>query len=387
MLEFSPHVTAIVGLNNHGKSAVFRACRKILRDYPDGILFIREKQKYSSIEITTDSGVIERIVRKDKSSDSNVYKVDGVQFTKFGKTGIPAEVLNKLEVSSLQKFGDVEFDINFQHQLDPLFLISGDGLASIRGKVIGRVSGVDYAERAVQMASAELKSINRDIDQNVIDTKQNEEKLARYETIPELIEQLTYVDSLQEKQDDADREIDNFIVIKNDLINIISEATFVSNKIKLLDIDIYTSYEEISRINGLIDSIVYCIDIKEQMESADKMSAIKVPCIDDVESINKNIILVDSVISIKQNLDRLGNIGEINIPNIKSVESAEDRVRQLVVKMGELEKLSEDLNEIQHKVGEVEANLDLNEEKFNKLKDDLGVCPICDRPFDHEKES
>jgi hypothetical protein len=382
MLEFSPHVTAIVGLNNHGKSAIFRACRKILRDYPDGILFIREKQKYSSVEITTDLGVIERIVRNDKSSDSNVYRVDGVQFTKFGKTGIPIEVLNKLEVSSLQKFGDVEFDINFQHQLDPLFLISGDGLASIRGKVIGRVSGVDYAERAVQMASAELKSINRDIDQNVADIKQNEEKLARYETIPELIKQLVWVDSLQEKQDDADRKIDNFIIIKNDLIDIISEATSVSNKIKLLDIDIYTAYEEISRINGLIDSIVYCIDIKRQIESADKISAIEVSNMDNIEAINKNISSVESTISIKLNLDRLYKISEINIPNIKNVESAEDGVRRLVVKMGELEKLSEDLNEIQHKIGEVEANLDLSEKKFNKLKDDLGICPICDRPFD-----
>ena len=41
-LEFSEDVTAIVGLNNHGKSVVFRALQKCIRDIPNGTSFITD---------------------------------------------------------------------------------------------------------------------------------------------------------------------------------------------------------------------------------------------------------------------------------------------------------------------------------------------------------
>ncbi|MCK9428741.1 MAG: AAA family ATPase [Candidatus Omnitrophica bacterium] len=383
-ISFAKHVTAIVGLNNNGKSAIFRACRKVLRDYPEGVLFIREKQKFSSIELTTDSGVIERIVRNDKSAENNVYKVDGLQFTKFGKTGIPIEVLEKMEASPLQQFGDVEFDINFQQQLDPLFLISGDGLASVRGKVLGRVSGVDYAERAVQMASAEIKSLSRDIEQNIKDTKQNEEKLSQYETVPELIETLCLIDSLQEKQDDVDREIEHLSVIHKDLANIVSEVVKINSITKALDVDVYSIYQEINQLGNIVKTLEYCIDINKQLQISEQIAIFSIPKLNDIEAYKKSILLLEAAIETRDNLERLDHVNEIILPNIKVLEDASNKLESLKkLKLG-IELSLSTYNTTVGIVKSIEEQLAKEEQQFEQLKQELGVCPMCDRPFDHE---
>jgi len=381
-VEIADHVTAIVGLNNHGKSAIFRACRKVLRDYPDGSIFIREKQKQCSIEVTTDSGIIERIIRNDKAVDSNVYKVNGMQFTKFAKTGIPTEVLERTEVSLPQQFGDIEFDINFQNQLDPLFLISGDGLASIRGKVIGRVSGVDYAERAVQMASAEIKSISRDIEQNLNDRIQNEEKLEKYCSLPRLFEELAGIDTLQNQQDDLDRKIEYLIKIQEDILNIISEVTGKNKIIKILDVNLEYDLYDVDRLSNNIQSVLYCIDLMNQMQISDKIIMFDIPSLNDMEWYKSIVTLVDNVLNTRSNLEILNRVDSIVVPDIKSLEELDNRLEFLKKLKSELYVITSDYNVISNDIISIEKQLIIDEQEMESLKKELGICPLCNRPFE-----
>ena len=72
-VEFSPRVTAFVGLNNHGKSSIFRAFMKVVRDVPDGTVFITDHQDTCRITLENSNYSVIRQVKRSKSSDSNFY--------------------------------------------------------------------------------------------------------------------------------------------------------------------------------------------------------------------------------------------------------------------------------------------------------------------------
>jgi exonuclease SbcC len=119
IIEFSKNTTAIIGLNNFGKSAVLKALRKLVRNEPNGNSFVRnipEQTDASSIKLNMDNAdTVERRVGVTAKPTDNMYKVnlssgDHFEFTKFHKTGIPEEVINTLGISLPQLFGDVEFD-------------------------------------------------------------------------------------------------------------------------------------------------------------------------------------------------------------------------------------------------------------------------------------
>ena len=169
-IDFSEDLTCVVGLNNHGKSAIFRGLQKCIRNIPDGNTFVSDTPKQEEeclITVYSDKGIVTRKVRIDNASDANSYIVKGeagdVVYAKFGRTGIPEEVLNCLPADSPIVFGDVEIDLNFQNQIDPLFLMQGTGLPALRGKVLGRSTGVDNVQRAIQIGASEEKKLKSEI--------------------------------------------------------------------------------------------------------------------------------------------------------------------------------------------------------------------------------
>ena len=104
-LEFDSNLTAVVGLNNHGKSAILKALQKIVRNNPEGNSFIRNlptQQEQTIITLETDSGTIRREITRGKDSGKyiivadNINSTEDIEFIKFSKTGIPQEVLNTL---------------------------------------------------------------------------------------------------------------------------------------------------------------------------------------------------------------------------------------------------------------------------------------------------
>ena len=71
-VEFSDTVTAFVGLNNHGKSAIFRALKKLVRNEPEGVSFIRDGEAICEITLDSSDHQVVRRIRSDGASDSNI---------------------------------------------------------------------------------------------------------------------------------------------------------------------------------------------------------------------------------------------------------------------------------------------------------------------------
>jgi exonuclease SbcC len=107
-VTFGPHITAIVGQSDTGKSAIIRAIRWLVEHRPISGLSTHGTDD-TRVGIKTDKGLVIRF--KDKKNYG--YSVNGQKYLATGtQQPVPVSQLLAME------------DINFQGQHDPVFLLS-----------------------------------------------------------------------------------------------------------------------------------------------------------------------------------------------------------------------------------------------------------------------
>lgn len=345
VVYFAPTVTAIVGLNNHGKSAVFRALKKVVRNEPEGTTFIRDGQKQCEITVTTDAGSVIRRVRSDGASDANMYVANGTEFAKFGKTGIPEEVKAVLGVSDPQQFGDIEFDLNFQDQLEPLFLVVGQGLASVRGKVLGKITGVDAVQRAIQYGAAEERETLRKYEQAKQQRDLLTEELKAYAYVSELETQLQELKVLEEA------------------------CTLLGGTVQHLQ----------ELVLAIEQCVARAIVVTEQLES------VSLSFDTDLLDVERLLMSASTLAELHKLATRLGYLDTAlaSIPDFDFTEIEESLHWYALVSV-----LLPQLEDVSARGGEVEKQLQLidgdilsSHAAVVALEQELGVCPVCERVF------
>lgn len=396
IVEFDRHVTAIIGLNNHGKSAILKALRKLVRNEPSGNAFVRnlpDTAKFTSIKLFIDSNdtnnvEIERRVGTNSTvSVDNMYRVqlsedNKYEFTKFSKTGIPEEVLSSLGVSAPQVFGDLEIDLNFHVQKDEDFLVRGKGLASIRSKILSRITGVDIAQRAVQIGRLREKSYNQEIDKSRELQQECKLQLSKYEEVDAiesfLQQQLQRAENLKLLYQDIEHcraALDNV----QRIIAAASRAKQLSTAATItLDLDRLHSLRDtlslLYRLHTALARITYLENIKS-------IVAIKV----DTDQLKDNHLLKEQVtrtLVLQKQISVLDNVQACIRPvNLQALIDKRDSI-------SELKKLDMRLREIEQQIVRKDQESEKVTELLNTAKTDLDnykkelqVCPVCERPF------
>jgi energy-coupling factor transporter ATP-binding protein EcfA2 len=342
----SPNVTAIVGLNNHGKSAIFRALYKILRNEPDGTSFIRDGQDTCTIMLRTELGIVERTVKNNGASDANKYEVNGQEFVKFGHTGIPEEALDVFDVSPVQDFGGVEIDLNFQNQLDPLLLIQGDGLPSLRGKVLGKITGVDTVQRAIQLGAAEEKSTQQSLKKTVEEIALQTSNLEKFANVDALMEQIRVLLTEEVQIASDQKDLDRLVLTQEGIRRCVSDAKAKKKSLQSLQGDFTGALEDISgqiRIQSALD-IVYVL--QRDVQALEGQLEFELPVVPSEE------LLIDI-----ERLEKLQDVDAALQGFSQSCAFKEGQLKQLVLDEAKAEKALQD------------------------YKNELGVCPVCEKPF------
>lgn len=104
-IEFDPLITTLVGKTNSGKSAILRALRWLVQNFPAGDEFISDGEKYCRARLTVDG---HRVVRR--IGDRSEYRLDDKVYKAFGRN-VPPAIAKLINLT----------DENFQSQLDAPF--------------------------------------------------------------------------------------------------------------------------------------------------------------------------------------------------------------------------------------------------------------------------
>jgi DNA repair protein SbcC/Rad50 len=388
-IDLSSFVTAIVGLNNHGKSAVLRAFQKVIRNEPDGTTFIRDGEKQCEITLLTDSGKVCRSVKNDNSADANKYTInDKDKFVKFDRD-IPTEVLALLDTSPPQLFGDIEVDFNFQPQLDQLFLVQGDGLPSKRGKILGSVTGVDVVNRAIQLCASAMKTSKSEMirtEQSVVDVNN---KLLGYADIDILCSRMNdlLADGIMCKN--LSDKIESYRNILSSLESLVEKASKATTIVEAIDLEkVNTLVEEATSLQKRIGICKQLLALQGRRQKL--QSNVDIPLPEDISSIQKLVRQINVIKSIQYLEKTLNKASQVIIQTqvIEEIAVRKEEIQQTQETLQTYRNLESLLSSLQIKIQKGKETLTASDKELmvateakRVFEKELGVCPTCNRPF------
>jgi len=211
-LEIGPGVTAILGDNDSGKTAVVRALRWLLWNRPSGDSFRSHWGGTTEVSLKIpERGTLSRI--KDKTV--NLYRINDSELKAFGNN-VPEEVSQFLPINY----------INFQFQTDPPFFLSLS--SGERANLLQKVTKLDILSKANSWILKQIRNLHnsaKGLDLKII---QLEEELSR---IPNLVEIQQDIQELKNQENRAE-ELSNSIQSLTEIIEDINKIEVELGKLK-----------------------------------------------------------------------------------------------------------------------------------------------------------
>jgi len=183
-LEFNcGQITVLVGDNEKGKSAAWRAIKWLCTNTPQGNKFINKHMDACEVSLTIDSHVITR----HKGKKENTYNIDDSPepLVSFGKD-VPDDVRAILKTS----------DVNFQNQHDAAYwlTLSDTGVS----KKINEIVDLDLLDRCMAEVNKRLLSHERQKKQATEAISQCEERLETLESLDTLQSKLAKIKQMKQ---------------------------------------------------------------------------------------------------------------------------------------------------------------------------------------------
>jgi len=322
ILEFDKGVNVICGESDNGKSAVIRAIKWVVENQPQGTEKINSNWNEDfkgplSVKLYTEKGYVERI-RDKKRNGYNICKngEEEIILDAIGK-GVPKEVTDFLNVS----------DVNFQYQLDPIYLLSKTpGQAS---QYLNEIVHLDSIDKIMSIADSDKRQLSSEQKIVEADIKKLEEELKNTEWINE-------ADNLYIRTKKLNSMVDNINVQASELYSSINNyETLESSK----------------------------MDLTEHNKLIGKIMDILIPDTNELEkSINDYDLYSSQVVDLSEAKKFVNEIDSIIISDTKELE---DSISQY---------------------SELSDNVQQYEKELVELKSSLpSICPLCGNKLDKEK--
>jgi len=188
-VEFDPKITTIVGVTNVGKTSIIRALRWLSHNRPSGRSFIRRGQDSCSVILYVDG---ERVsMAKGKVP---IYSIGTKKFKAVG-TKVPGQIQNILKLE----------DINYQHQLDPLFWIvdSPSQISQHLNEIID-LSSIDKGQKYLASEIRQSKTLVSVLGERVQSAKA---KIKELNWTRKASSELRYIEGISERANELARKI------------------------------------------------------------------------------------------------------------------------------------------------------------------------------------
>lgn len=396
-IKFHPGLNVIVGESNAGKSSILRALKKVIRDLPAGNNFVNKDVDGYEIRIDVDDFCVTRHITKDKKgvTKDNQYRLECVtakpqQFDSFGRE-IPHEVVVALNMPLIDLDDGTQLDLHFANQHDQPFLV--EGTASTRSKVLGRISGLNIVDRAIQNVKKETRQINSTLKVVDKDTEQLKDELTElpdtnalqtqntfFEKELENIEQKhTKLQVLQNTQEQLNVIVRQGTVLRTevDALPDFNGLDFNNIKSKIRD---YTQFKKLSNSVNTLNTQI------EALEHA--LKATTTITIDDFTPIQTKIVkcqqlteLFNSVITFDIQITTLEKDSIFNFTIISTdIEPIQSKITQYT-QLDRLTKMEDayvySLAQLKTQLEKLDIDCVETKQKWESLLKKLEICPTC----------
>lgn len=210
-------VTAITGESDNGKSAVVRALESVFKNR-SGDTFITHGKTACSVAVVADG----QSIVWDKGPGVNQYTLEGVEYQKVGRGGVPPEVLTLLNIS----------DENVAGQFDRPYLLFETG--SFISDILGRVTNVGLLYEAVRLAGKDIKRLDKEI--STLQTDIAFLEVSRDKMKPLVEELLSCVADLEEQDQSISDSEGRLATLGTQLVRLSEYQSFLSGMAEVTEV-------------------------------------------------------------------------------------------------------------------------------------------------------
>lgn len=392
-IHFNKGTNALIGTSNSGKSAVIRAIRWCLLNYPNGTDFIRTGEKEAIVRVAlSNNKIIVRRRGKGNVNEYQLYEGDTLleEFTGFGAKP-PAAIIEAHGIVPIAN--DVYF--HFAPQLDAPFMLSLK--PKQRAEVLGNLEELARIDRAltdvnsdILVSNKEKKRLEKEEKQLLLEFEKLQKETQRLDAKIDTLKQLKQgIDLKMELQAFLEKQLARLYKIQEDILGLEKDAERATRVIAAWPETIEDRVKEYQHIERLITRLK---DIKQELNSLrfmkeEKLSDLELLSNEVQQKIDKFQELTQLVRKVKQNTDDI----ERN-ENSYSDRVAEYDYSHMDIEVTKYQMLFKHLERMGQINKEIQSNSELIEtatvqidKVLNEFVDALqnaGICPTCGQDTD-----
>lgn len=351
-------VTFLTGLNNQGKSSIIRAFNAAIAGRPgDDHVRHGSDKALVGIELSEDTEHQPTQIAWVKGSKGAEYYINGDKFTKMGRRGVPTEDLEKHGFREIEFSGGRHY-LTFDLQDDPHFLVS-----------LPPTQVFDYVSRVLQ--EREILPVIRVMAEDVKALSQ-EAKLLEGQ-IQTRKGSITTWEGQQESLQPILQRADDFTSLQKGLVqlqrmlNTREELKTLSATSKDLDSTIQEKEGFIERSSPGVDSL------EGEVSTLGKLRHVR----DALVASENNLLEIDGLLSTVESwlskapdLDKAGSLSS-------ALEDERASLARMVTIRGSLRQAENSMKVVDVDIEDTSHRVRQAEEEFERVKKEIGVCPVC----------
>ena len=383
-IEIPVGLTQLSGKTNQGKSSLVRAIEDF---YCSGAGKEEITVNESSMKIKVDD---DYFTRNHKTKE---YFINGVSYKNIGRSKFPELALLRLG------------PVNFQHQQEARFLI-GDTPGAKYNYIVGErddkfLSALNNMKKDSREMTTTNKVLIAQYTENENQINKINENLAAFDyekaillkkqilLLNEKIEKINSIFEMKEKLDEEIEKVKEFEKL------IIKKETFEKISQKIKELEILSKNEELEELNKKeanikaltkkdltkFNALYLLVKLEDQEKIIENKKVLSEDFIERMRSVFNELLMLNSASKLNMLKNAITQCHTVNYEMLYNefffIDSKLDKI-ELVKKYRKEIDLNAGLLNIK------EAEVERSEKELEKLKEELGVCPLCGNSFKHE---
>lgn len=363
--------TVIVGKTNIGKSAIIRSIKSALRNNR-GNFYIRKGTKKCQL-VLNDQDKVD--IQWEKGKGNN-YTINGAQFSNVGLS-VPSEIAD-LGFKTIS-VGNKELDPQIADQFNPLFLIDGKGGSSAEVLFdISRIKVLNEAQRLVEKDQRDSKSLLKTRVSDLSEVRGEIEKLKGVTEIRKAF------DSLQSNEQDLStlklevKEIlgfDQKLAQKSSDIKSLLTIEGVEVPEVFLD-SLFNKYESINELQVLFEKCQETVLILTPYEGITVPDLDLSPELLELKGLTQQLQEYSKILT---TISKIDSVEKTSVPEEESLDF--DVVTWIQSMIDTLIEIKNNLKDLKSLESTCEEELSRLDSEIEGIKQELQVCPLCERSF------
>lgn len=331
--DFASGFNMFVGESGTAKTSLLRAFNWVYENKPSGKGIIRRGSDFAKVTVYLSNGFVVSRYAEQKQGGKNGYEIidPTTGAIEFHNTKILPEVQKLLGFNHLIIDKDLQFNLNFMKQGTGWFLIGDNYSAPQKAKIIGSISGVQYADAVVRDFDSEERKLNDALKRSNEDLYSINESIGKYDHLEVMEKSIRNMEALIKETEELEERKKKILILtekRKVQIGVINENLQTLNSLENID-GARGKLQILRKQEGMRNQLVKVIETQQTVQSKYNMTVEVIEQTKEIVRAKKGTELTLELQKRKQSIEAKLKSREVTLSRIEEEDSILESTNQL----------------------------------------------------------